>query len=78
MLAAVLLAIHVIFYPTGILANLVTDSFLMGAVFAAVHHTEVIAYKVGEPFRTLVLALAVTVIEVALILATFVFFSIIP
>ena len=40
---------------------------LMGSVIAAVHHAEVIAHKVGEPFGTLVLALAVTIIEVALI-----------
>ena len=40
---------------------------LVGAVFAAVHYAEVIAHKVGEPFGTLVLALCVTVIEVALI-----------
>ena len=43
--------------------------FFDGVSFAAVHHAEVIAHKVGEPFGTLVLALAVTVIEVALILA---------
>ena len=42
---------------------------LMGAVFAAVYHAEVIALRVGEPFGTLVLALAVTVIEVSLIVA---------
>src|SRR6218665_1259191 len=41
---------------------------LMGAVVAAVHHAEVIAHRVGEPFGTLILALAVTVIEVGLIL----------
>ncbi|RMH91090.1 ionic transporter y4hA [Lysobacter pythonis] len=40
---------------------------LFGSVVAAVHHAEVIAHKVGEPFGTLVLALAVTAIEVALI-----------
>ncbi|KNB50738.1 calcium:proton antiporter [Streptomyces caatingaensis] len=40
---------------------------LAGAVLAAVHHAEVIAHRVGEPFGSLVLALAVTVIEVALI-----------
>ncbi|SAL10636.1 calcium/proton exchanger [Caballeronia terrestris] len=39
------------------------------AVFAAVHHAEVIAHRVGEPFGTLVLAVAVTVIEVALIVS---------
>lgn len=42
---------------------------LMGAVFAAVHHAEVIAHRVGEPFGTLVLAAAVTVIESALIIS---------
>lgn len=40
---------------------------LAGAVLAAVHHAEVIAHRVGEPFGSLVLAIAVTVIEVALI-----------
>lgn len=38
-------------------------------VFAAVHHAEVIAHRVGEPFGTLVLALAVTAIETALIIS---------
>jgi Ca2+:H+ antiporter len=42
-------------------------ALLIPAVLAAVHHAEVIAVKVGEPFGTLVLALAVTVIECALI-----------
>ncbi|MFT3865647.1 MAG: hypothetical protein QM729_15375 [Solirubrobacterales bacterium] len=45
----------------------VIDIFLAGAVLAAVHHAEVIAAKVGEPFGSLVLAVAVTVIEVGLI-----------
>ena len=40
---------------------------LAGAVLAAVHHAEVVAHKVGEPYGSLVLAVAVTVIEVALI-----------
>jgi len=42
---------------------------LMVAVFSAVHHAEVIAHRIGEPFGTLVLAVAVTVIEVALIVS---------
>ncbi|MCP2346587.1 calcium:proton antiporter [Nonomuraea roseoviolacea] len=42
---------------------------LAGAVLAAVHHAEVIAHRVGEPFGSLVLAVAVTVIEVALIVS---------
>ncbi|WP_087873486.1 calcium:proton antiporter [Arthrobacter globiformis] len=41
---------------------------LIGAVLSAVYHAEVIAHRFGEPFGTLVLAVAVTVIEVALIL----------
>ncbi|GAA1427538.1 ionic transporter y4hA [Streptomyces thermospinosisporus] len=40
---------------------------LASAVLAAVHHAEVVALRVGEPFGSLVLAVAVTVIEVALI-----------
>jgi Ca2+:H+ antiporter len=42
---------------------------LAGAVFVAVYHAEVVAHRVGEPFGTLVLALAVTAIETALILS---------
>ncbi|MGQ0671720.1 MAG: calcium:proton antiporter [Hyphomicrobium sp.] len=42
---------------------------LIASVLAAVHHAEVVAHRVGEPFGTLVLALAVTVIEVALIVS---------
>ena len=42
---------------------------LLGGVVSAVHHAEVIAHKVGEPFGTLVLALSVTTIEVALIVS---------
>ena len=40
---------------------------LAGAIVASVHHAEVVAHRVGEPFGSLVLAVAVTVIEVALI-----------
>jgi len=40
---------------------------LIAAVLAAVHHAEVVAHKVGEPFGSLILAVAVTVIEVGLI-----------
>lgn len=42
---------------------------LIAAVFAAVYHAEVVAARVGEPFGTLVLAVAVTVIEVALVVS---------
>jgi len=42
---------------------------LVGAVMAAVHHAEVVAHRVGEPFGTLILAIAITVIEVSLIVS---------
>ena len=43
-------------------------AILLGAaVLAAVHHAEVVAHRVGEPFGSLVLAVAVTIIEVGLI-----------
>ena len=49
------------------LVLVLVGAFLAGAVLAAVHHAEVVAHRVGEPFGSLVLAVAVTVIEVALI-----------
>jgi Ca2+:H+ antiporter len=42
---------------------------LITTVFAAVYHAEVVAQRVGEPFGTIVLAVAVTIIEVALIIS---------
>src|ERR1700675_4172304 len=52
----------------GILVAVIALS-LAASVFAAVHHAEVVAHRVGEPYGTLVLALAVTIIEVALIVS---------
>lgn len=49
---------------TGLLA-----AALIASVMAAVHHAEVVAHRVGEPYGTLVLAIAVTVIEVSLIVS---------
>ncbi|MBX9946841.1 MAG: ionic transporter y4hA [Reyranella sp.] len=42
---------------------------LLAAVFAALHHAELVAHRLGEPFGTLVLTAAVTIIEVVLILS---------
>ena len=42
---------------------------LITTVFAAVYHAEVVAHRIGEPFGTIVLAVAVTIIEVALIIS---------
>ncbi|MEV6305641.1 ionic transporter y4hA [Actinoplanes sp. NPDC051861] len=48
-------------------AVVVVSLLLGGAVMAAVHHAEVVAHRVGEPYGSLILAVAVTIIEVALI-----------
>jgi len=53
--------------PGGLLFAAVLLAILFGTVFAAVHHAEIIAHRIGEPYGTLLLTLAVTVIEVALI-----------
>jgi Ca2+:H+ antiporter len=50
-------------------SRLTCGAGLVGAVIAAVHHAEVVAHRVGEPFGTLVLAVSVTVIEASLILS---------
>jgi Ca2+:H+ antiporter len=55
--------------PLGLLLGALLTATLLAAVAAAIHHAEVVAHRVGEPFGTLVLAVAVTIIEVALIVA---------
>jgi Ca2+:H+ antiporter len=52
----------------GLLALLLAV-VLLGNVIAAVHHAEAVGLRAGEPFGTLVRALAVTVIEVGLIIS---------
>lgn len=62
-------ALGITFTPSaaGLVFAAVLLVILFGTVFAAVHHAEVIAERIGEPYGTLILTLAVTVIEVALI-----------
>jgi Ca2+:H+ antiporter len=67
-LAWVVLLVTSILGSGGVIAA-VAAAALLATVFAAVYHAEVIAHRVGEPFGTLVLALAVTVIETALIVS---------
>ena len=64
-----LVAILIGLAKMGALGTAAAVIVLIGSVLAAVHHAEVIAHKVGEPFGTLVLAIAVTVIEVSLIVS---------
>jgi len=66
--AWVMLALTAVAGARGITA-IAAGAVLIATVFAAVHHAEVVAHRIGEPFGTLVLAVAVTVIEVALIVS---------
>lgn len=71
-IAFIIVAPLIAFDPaqTGALSltlSAVMTLIMLGAIFASVHHADVIAHRVGEPFGTLVLTLAVTIIEVALI-----------
>ena len=68
LLAYVVLIIAVFAGSSGVVAA-GAGVVLLATVFAAVYHAEVVAHRVGEPFGTLVLALAVTVIETALIVS---------
>src|SRR5258708_26767947 len=69
LLFAVATALGFTFTPSvgGLVFAAVLLVILFGTVFAAVHHAEVIAERIGEPYGTLLLTLAVTIIEVALI-----------
>ena len=69
LLFAVATALGLTFTPSagGLVFAAVLLVILFGTVFAAVHHAEVIAERIGEPYGTLLLTLAVTIIEVALI-----------
>jgi Ca2+:H+ antiporter len=68
-LFAVASSLGLTFTPTagGLLFAVLLLAILFGTVFAAVHHAEMIAERIGEPYGTLLLTLAVTIIEVALI-----------
>ena len=68
-LFAVCVLIGAIAMGTGPVGVGICAVALIGTIFAAVHHAEVVAHRVGEPLGTLVLAVAVTVIEASLILS---------
>lgn len=54
-------------FPSTFLTILLSVG-LIATVMAAVHFAELIAHRVGEPFGTIILAIAVTVIEAGLII----------
>lgn len=68
-LAAVLCVAAATMLGTSLAVVAACVAALVATVFAAVHHAELVAHRIGEPFGTLVLAVAVTVIEVALVIS---------
>lgn len=68
LLAWATLALQLLVYGNAFITALASFA-LIATVFSAVYHAEVVAHRVGEPFGSLVLALSVTLIEVALIVS---------
>src|SRR5262249_27625010 len=68
LLALIILGIALATGVSGVIAA-GAEIVLIATVFAAVYHAEVVAHRIGEPLGTLVLAVAVTIIEVALIVS---------
>ena len=66
-IAAAALLVAAVLLPGSLALAGACGAALLGAVIAAVHHAEVIAQRLGEPFGALVLAVSITTIEVALI-----------
>jgi len=49
--------------------QIIASLLLILSVMSAVHHSEIIAHRVGEPYGTIILAIAITVIEVSIIIS---------
>lgn len=63
-----------ILYFSGLIGNsnmfqIIASILLIFSVMSAVHHSEIIAHRVGEPYGTIILAIAITVIEVSIIIS---------
>lgn len=66
--------ISAVYYLSGVLdisgiTQIIGGLLLFGSVLAAVHHAEVVAHKVGEPYGTIILAICITILEVGLIIS---------
>ena len=55
--------------PDHSIFQILASLLLILSVMSAVHHSEIIAHRVGEPYGTIILAIAITVIEVSIIIS---------
>lgn len=53
----------------NIVLQIIAGILLIFCVMSAVHHSEIVAHRVGEPFGTIILAVSITIIEVAIIIS---------
>lgn len=72
--SVILPIISLLFYFSGMIDDSGWMTFLgsillISSVLAAVHHAEVVAHRVGEPFGTIILAVCITILEVSLIVS---------
>ena len=63
-----------ILYFSGLMVNniayqVISGVLLLLCVMSAVHHSEIVAHRVGEPLGTIILAVSITIIEVAIIVS---------
>lgn len=63
-----------ILFFSGLVGNssifqMIASVLLILSVMSAVHHSEIIAERVGEPYGTIILAISITVIEVSIIIS---------
>lgn len=70
---AIPISAYILFYihhhNSSTLSTILSIVSLLAAVFSAVHHAEIISKRIGEPFGSLVLAIAITIIESAIIIS---------
>lgn len=57
------------YLDTNIVLQIIGGILLIFCVMSAVHHSEIVAHRVGEPFGTIILAVSITIIEVAIIVS---------
>lgn len=53
----------------GSFGSILGAALLFASVLAAVHHAEVVAHRVGEPYGTIILAVCITILEVGMIIS---------